>query len=177
MVWYKGFMKIPKKVYLVAAVLLFMGGAGTVLALQPNTPPKEVTVKQVAASTPVQAAPVTQPTQTAVAPTPAPAVAVAPVPPAPTPEQIKADALNRVSNYASSRGWNVEVQKHCAEIHYNSFKDHIDEWFITGINVKDISKGNQHYDRAPITSDEQGVGRIRYNGYGSCTILYQVDPA
>lgn len=43
-------MKLPKRIYVVAAVLLFMGGAGTVLALQSNSTPKEVTIKQVAAT-------------------------------------------------------------------------------------------------------------------------------
>lgn len=45
-------MKLPKKVYLAAAVLLFMGGAGTAVALYPESEPKKVVVEQVASQEP-----------------------------------------------------------------------------------------------------------------------------
>lgn len=39
-------MKVPKKIYLVAAILLSAGAVGTVLAMQPGSQHKEVTIKQ-----------------------------------------------------------------------------------------------------------------------------------
>lgn len=69
-------MKLPKKVYLITALLLFIGGGGTVLALQPEDTPKKVEVQQVST---VKADEEPKITETVNEETPAPQ----PIPPAP----------------------------------------------------------------------------------------------
>ena len=65
-------MRVPKKLYVAAALLLFAGGAGTVLALQPEEKPKQAIVQQVASvepqeqeqTTPAETTPAVEQTQT-----------------------------------------------------------------------------------------------------------------
>lgn len=81
-------MKPPNRIYIVAAVLLFMGGAGTVLALQPDPQHKEVTIKQVAAvSKPIVQADATTPVDNTI--TPPAQQTVATTDTTPVPEQPK----------------------------------------------------------------------------------------
>lgn len=88
-------MKIPKRLYIATAVILFVGGAGTALALQPATEPsKELAVRQVSAATsgkeadtPVNAAPeVAQPVVHNTAPAAAQSIVTPDSAPQPVPQ-------------------------------------------------------------------------------------------
>lgn len=101
-------MKLPKKIYVIAAVALFIAGGGTALALLPDQKPQEIAIKQVAAVT----EPVVQPqAQTAIIQESAPQPVVTPEPtPTPTHEEIKAAARQKLTNMGDN-----DTQADCFE--------------------------------------------------------------
>src|SRR4051812_21817889 len=121
-------MRFLKKIGIMAGVMLLIGGTSIALATMPKPKAisKEAIVKQASESKPVQpASPIEQaPTEVLRQPT-----SNSKPTPVATPEQVKAEALDRIINYATSRGWNVEAQRHCAEGSYNSFIGYTDKFF------------------------------------------------
>jgi hypothetical protein len=100
-------MKLPKKVYLAAAALLFVGGGVTATLLLKNDP-KQVTLKQASTITSQPAEQAQDTTQTSEDTAPVQQTAQAtetPAPdPQPTPEENKAKVMQQITDYALTKG-------------------------------------------------------------------------
>lgn len=165
LMWYKQTMKTPKRIYLAIALLLFVGGAGTALALSSSPTPKKVGVTQTAAARPVVEATnteaVTEPTVTKTAPVVTPD-------PKPTPEENREKLHRLVTSTAQSRGLSdklVDVQWSC----------------IDKVVSNEYNPGYADYDASLqagvvrifldpyVTSTGENVYR-HYDNYGSCAV-------
>lgn len=134
-------MKLPKKVYLAAATLLFVGGAATAVILTQNNP-KDVTVKQTAtvnhpkvdteATDTPESAPAKQ-----VATTPAQNTDTQPVTTTTDPQQaLKDEVAQKVRAKAAKDGVaNVELQVYCVD------KKLTDSGGYTSENIQSLDSG------------------------------------
>lgn len=106
-------MKVPKKLYLAVALLIFAGGATTALAMQPAPEkPKTVEVQQVAA---IEAQEPVAEEKVAVVAESEPVEVVAEPEPKPEPESLKDEVARLVSASAASRELNVDYQVSCMD--------------------------------------------------------------
>ena len=174
-------MNLPKKLILLPTIaLIFVGGGVAAYALKPEVEPKRVEVQQVAAVEPQE---VTEPVESP----PAVVEEQEPVPEPPkTPDEIEAEAQAKVEQYAASRGWDVLAQGRCLTLGegivkgllsegstYEQTMKWIDDHFITGLPV---AGGEATYPGGtPADSGTQGTKRIRYDGSGTCRLLYYIE--
>ncbi len=129
-------MKLTKVLLIAAAPVLALGVTGAVLAFNPDDKPKETAQKQSATvtqsendtdTTAVEDTPVTAETETEPVVEDEPAV--------PTPEENKAKVMQRITDYAASRGWGentIYAETTCFDraingsIGYGSYEDLLD---------------------------------------------------
>lgn len=105
-------MKVPKKFYLAVALLIFAGGAGTALAMQPAPEkPKTVEVQQVAAVEPVEES--TEPVESTPAVVEQQTIVEEEPPVEPPVETLQEEAERRTKDRAIKYGLNPDKQWQC----------------------------------------------------------------
>lgn len=163
-------MKVPKKLYLAVAILIFIGGASTALALQPEAKPKKVEVQQVASTKPVEE--IVPPVEVAQSP---PAVVAQPVVQEEEPQETTQEKIKReVEALAVSIGLNDEAKWGKSLVSAQSFC--MDRRITQGSGYDDNSSWQALLDvYMNGKQTDGGLTRMYYDGHG-CAVKYFTTP-